>query len=143
FQDCLVPETPEVENLKNTDDAQTLEHLDFVETETNIPDTCDELSNIEMVVTKNNKETTSEYVVYDLPYTILDYKSSATADFLHHQQFLQKIHKSKLADSSKLLLEWQDSLQERMIEKRKNKWMNIAKSKDFQMLPFTKQRELR
>ncbi|GBL91419.1 hypothetical protein AVEN_136921-1 [Araneus ventricosus] len=135
--DCLVLETSEDENLK------TLEYLDFAETEINIPDTSDERSNIETVVMKNNEETTAEYVVSDLPYTILDHKDSATANLLHHQQFLQKIHKSKLADSSKLLWEWQNSLQTKMIEKQKNEWMNIAKSKDFQMLSFAKQQELR
>ncbi|GBN20511.1 hypothetical protein AVEN_95184-1 [Araneus ventricosus] len=139
--DCLVLQTSGDENLKSSDDAPTLEPLDFVET--NIPDTSDEISNIETVAMKNNEETTTKYVVSDLPYTILDHKDSATADMLQHQQFLQKIHKSKLADSSKLLLEWQNFLQARMMEKRKNKWMNIAKSEDFQMLPLAKQEELR
>ncbi|GBL78102.1 hypothetical protein AVEN_143395-1 [Araneus ventricosus] len=140
--DCLVLETPEDENLENSDGSQTLGHLDFAETETNISDTSDERPNIETVVMKNN-ETATEYVVSDLPYTILGHKDSATADLLHHQQFLQKIHKSKLADSSKLLLEWQNSLQRSMREKRKNKWMKIAESNDFQMLPLAKQQELR
>ncbi|GBM52757.1 hypothetical protein AVEN_238728-1 [Araneus ventricosus] len=141
--DCLVLETPEDENLKNSDVAQTLEHLNFVEIETNIPDTSDELSNIVTVVMKNDEGTIIEYVVSDLPYTILDHKDSATADLLHHQQFLKKIHKSKLTDSSKLLLEWQNSLQTSMTEKRKNKWTKIAESKQFQMLPLATQQELR
>ncbi|GBL83582.1 hypothetical protein AVEN_196413-1 [Araneus ventricosus] len=141
--DCLVLETPGDEILKNSDDAQTLEHLDFAETETNISDTSDELSNTGTIVMKDNEETTTEYVVSDLPYTILDHKDSATADLLHHQKLLQKIHKSKLADSSKLLLKWQNSLQAGMIEKQKDKWVNIAKSKEFQMLAFAKQQELR
>ncbi|GBL91958.1 hypothetical protein AVEN_102534-1 [Araneus ventricosus] len=139
--DSLVLQPSEDENLKSSDDAPTLEPLDFVET--NIPDTSDEISNIETVAMKNNEETTIKYVVSDLPYTILDHKDSATADMLQHQQFLQKIHKSKLVDSPKLLLEWQNSLQARMMEKRKNKWMNIAKSTDFKMLPCAKQQELR
>ncbi|GBO15236.1 hypothetical protein AVEN_157988-1 [Araneus ventricosus] len=143
FNDCLVLETPEDEYLKSRDDAQTLEHLDFVESETNIPVTSDELSNIETVVMKNDEQATSKCVIFDLPYTILDHKDSATADLLHHQQFLQKIHKSKLADSSKLLLQWQNSLRTKMMEKQKNKWMNIAKSKDFQMLSLAKQQEFR
>ncbi|GBM58210.1 hypothetical protein AVEN_199698-1 [Araneus ventricosus] len=141
--DCLVLETHEDENLKNSDYAETLEHLDFLQTEINIPDTPDEISNAETVVMKKNEETTTEYVVSDLPYTILDHKDSATVDLLHHQQFLKTIHKSKLIDSSKLLLEWQNSLQTSMTEKRKNKWMNIAESKEFQMLPLAKQQELR
>ncbi|GBL92243.1 hypothetical protein AVEN_35801-1 [Araneus ventricosus] len=141
--DRLVLETPEDENLKSSDDAQTLEHLEFVETETNITDTSDELSNIVTIVMKNNEGTITEYFVSDLPYTILDHKDSATADLLHHQQFLLNIHKSKLSDSSKLLLEWQNSLQTSMTEKRKNKWMKIAESKEFQMLPLAKQQELR
>ncbi|GBN49028.1 hypothetical protein AVEN_152251-1, partial [Araneus ventricosus] len=143
FNDCLDLETPEDENLTNSDEAQTLEHLDFVESETNIPSTSDELSNIETVVMKNDEQATTENVIFDLPYTILDHKDSATADLLHHQQFLQKIHKSKLADSSKLLLEWQNSLRTKMMEKQKNKWMNIAKSKDFEMLSLAKQQEFR
>ncbi|GBM02030.1 hypothetical protein AVEN_209729-1 [Araneus ventricosus] len=141
--DCLALETPGDENLKISKDSQTLEHLDFVESETNIPVTSDELSNIETVVMKNDEQATTENVIYDLPYTILDHKDSATVDLLHHQQFLKKIHKSKLADSSKLLLEWQNSLQTKMMEKQKNKWMNIAKSKDFQMVSLAKQQELR
>ncbi|GBM20477.1 hypothetical protein AVEN_5558-1 [Araneus ventricosus] len=142
-KDSLVLETPEEENLKNSDDAKTLEHLDFVETKTNIPDTSDKLSDIEVVLMKNIEETATEYVVSDLPYAILDHKDSATADLLHHQQFLQKIRKSKLSDSSKLLLEWQNSLQMSMTEKRKIKWMKIAESEDFQVLPLAKQKELR
>ncbi|GBL98234.1 hypothetical protein AVEN_174045-1 [Araneus ventricosus] len=141
--DCLVLETPEDENLKNSDYAQTLEHLDFVQTEINIPDTPDEISNAEIVVMKKNEETTTEYVVSDSPYTILDHKDSTTADLLHHQQFLKTIHKLKLIDSSKLLLEWQNSLQTIMTEKRKNKWMKIAESNEFQMLKLAKQQELR
>ncbi|GBM17951.1 hypothetical protein AVEN_18525-1 [Araneus ventricosus] len=143
FNDCLVLETPEDEDLKNSDYYQALEHLDFVQTEMNIPDNTDENSNTETVVMKTNDETTTEYVVSDLPYTILDHKDSATADLLHHQQFLKTIQKSKLIDSSKLLLEWQNSLQTIMTEKLKNKWMKIAESKEFQMLPLAKQQEMR
>ncbi|GBN18945.1 hypothetical protein AVEN_38671-1, partial [Araneus ventricosus] len=117
FNYCLVLETLENEKLKNSVVAQIWEHLDFMETETSIPNTSDETSNIETVVMKNNEETTTEYVVSDLPYTVLDNKGSAMADLLHHQQFFQNIHKSKLTDSSKLLLEWQNSLRARMMEK--------------------------
>ncbi|GBL98237.1 hypothetical protein AVEN_174047-1 [Araneus ventricosus] len=141
--DCLVLETPEDENFKNSDYAQTSEHLDFKQTEINILDTTDEISNAETFVMKQNGETTTEYVVSDLPYTILDHKDSATVDLLHHQQFLKTIQKSKLIDSSKLLLKWQNSLHTIMTEKLKNKWMNIAESKEFQMLPLAKQQEMR
>ncbi|GBL77972.1 hypothetical protein AVEN_143296-1 [Araneus ventricosus] len=141
--DCLVLETPEDQNLENRDYAQTLEHLDFVQTEINIPDTPDEIYITQTVVMKKNEETTTAYVVSDLPYTILDHKDSDTAYLLHHQQFLKKIHKSKLIDSSKLLLEWQNALQSKMIEKQKSKWMKIAESKDFKTLPLAKQQELR
>ncbi|GBM52766.1 hypothetical protein AVEN_238734-1 [Araneus ventricosus] len=142
FNYCLVLQTPEDENLENSVDAQILKHLDFVEIEINIPDTPDELSNAETVVMKNDEGTITEYVISDLPYKILDHKDSETADLLHHQQFLEKIHKSKLADSAKLLLEWQNSLQTSMTEKRKNKWMKISESYEFQILPLAKQQEL-
>ncbi|GBO41754.1 hypothetical protein AVEN_271327-1 [Araneus ventricosus] len=95
---CLVLETPENEKLKNSDEAQIWEHLDFMETENSIPNTSDEPSNIETVVMKNNEETTTEYVVSDLHHTVLDNKGSAMADLLHHQQFLQNIHKSHKID---------------------------------------------